>query len=183
MSKFDTPMFFLPDDLIRLCTTFLWDSGGITASELRRDIVFYEKWHRKVPQIFLNCSVLETDLWMHVPNPMRKGYPYWPRKRLLLRPKTVWSDAMFTLGSRLCRERIREVRTYKRCALRWIQNCISSLHLECFDEVEEKLFHRIKEQHFRRRSNLRFVRECLQQLSFLRHASVCGSALPSPSAR
>ena len=117
MTKNNTPMFFLPDDLIRLCTSFVWDSGGVSARDLRRDIRFYEKWHQRIPPIFLNCAVLETDLWMEVPNPLRVGYPYWPRRRLLLRPKTVWSDAMFTLGMRLCRERIREVKTYKRTNL------------------------------------------------------------------
>ena len=172
MTKNNTPMFFLPDDLIRLCTSFVWDSGGVSARDLRRDIRFYERWHQRIPPIFLNLAVLETDLWMEVPNPLRVGYPYWPRRRLLLRPKTVWSDAMFTLGMRLCRERIREVKTYKRCALRWIQNCISSLHIGFFDEVDQKLFTRISERHFRPRSNLRFVRECLVQLSSLRHASV-----------
>ena len=172
MTNNDTTMFFLHNDLIKLCTSFVWGNAGIDARELQRDIEFYELWHQKVPPIFLQCAMLETDLWQDVPNPMRAGYPYWPRRRLLIRPKTVWNDAMVTFGMKLCRERIREVRTYKRCALRWISNCITSLELGFFDEVEKKLFQRIKLQHFQRRSNFRFLEECLQQLSSLRLASV-----------
>ena len=168
MTKNDTTVFFLHDDLIKLCTSFLWPYGGISATELKRDIDFYTLWHETVPPIFLNSSVMETDLWIEVPNPMREGYPFYPRRHVMLRPKTVWSDAMMKLGLRLCRERIRECRTYKRCALRWIRNCTSSLELWYFNEVNAKLFRRLKLQHFRPRTNQRFLEECFQQLAFLR---------------
>ena len=172
MTKNSKAVFFLHDDLIKLCTSFVWGYGGVSAKELSNDIEFYIRWTDRVPPIFLNCAVLETNLWIEVPNPMRRGHPYYPRNRLLLRPKTVWSDSMLKLGTRLCRERIRDCKTYKRCAIRWIQNCMAGLELWYFEEVDRKLFQRIKVHHFRSRSNFRFVRECLEQLSFLRRASV-----------
>ena len=168
MAKYAQTRFFLPDDIVQILTSFLWKNANLSASELAWDLDFYCLWRKTVPPIFLKCAILDTCQWSQVANPMRDGHPYWPRKLLDIRPKTVWGDPLFSFGTMLCRERIREVRTYKRCALRWIKNCIENIDIWYWFDLQVKLLNKLKAEHFRPRAHPGFVAEALQQLSFYR---------------
>ena len=166
MYKFHSTMFFLPQDLVQVITSFLWQNANLGANELAEDLDFYILWRKTVPPIFLKCAILDTNQWFHVANPMRSGHPYWPRKLLDLTPNNVWGEPLFAFGTMICRERIREVRTYKRCALRWIRNCTDNINIWFWYELQTKLLNKIKLEHFHQRAHRGFLQEALQQLSF-----------------
>jgi hypothetical protein len=170
MYKFPRTLFFLPDDIVQVITSFLWQTGNLSAHELGEDLDFYILWRKTVPPIFFKCAILDTTQWSHVANPMRDGHPYWPRKRLDLTPKQVWGEPLFAFGTMICRERIREVRTYKRCALRWIRNCTDNINIWYWYDLQVKLLNKIKLKHFHHRAHIGFLREALQQLSFYKLA-------------
>jgi hypothetical protein len=183
MYKFIQTRFFLPDDLVQLVTSFLWKSAKLSADELSEDLSFYCLWRKAVPPIFLKCAILDTSQWFHVANPMRDGHPYWPRKLLDITPKNVWGEPLFAFGTMICRERIREVRTYKRCALRWIRNCTDNINIWYWYDLQMKLLNKIKIEHFRHRAHRGFLEEALQQLSFYTISFASSEASLSPSAK
>jgi hypothetical protein len=166
MYKFRRTRFCLPDDIVSLLCTFLWRNAKLRADELSADVDFYCLWRKTVPPIFLKCAVLDIHQWFHVANPMREGHPYWPRKLLNLEPKNVWGDTLFAFGSMICRERIRDVRTYKRCALRWIRACTDNIDIWYWWDLKQKLLCKIKPEHFHPRAHQAFLQEALSQLSF-----------------
>ena len=172
MYKYRRTLFFLPDDLVQVITSFLWQNANLRADELANDLDFYMLWRKTVPPIFLKCAILDLSQWFHVANPMRDGHPYWPRKLLDLTPKNVLGEPLFAFGTMICRERIREVRTYKRCALRWIRNCTDNIDIWYWYDLRVKLLNKIKLEHFHYRAHRGFLREALQQLSFYKLAFV-----------
>ena len=182
MYRFCTTRFFLPDDLIRVVTSFLWKTAQLSADELSEDLEFYCLWQKTVPPIFLKCSILDIRDWYQVANPMRDGHPYWPRKLLDLTPKNVWGEPLFVFGTMICREKIREVRTYKRCALRWIRNCTDNIDIWYWYDLQVKLLNKIKLSHFRHRSHRGFLEEALEQLSYYTISFVSAESSPSPLA-
>ena len=170
LRTYDKPRFFLPDDLIRRALEFLWPNASLTAAEFAEDIRFYAQWQAIVPAIFLECAVFDTTKCYYVPSPLRKDHPYWPRKVLVLKPRNVWSDALRAFGMMICRERIREIKTYRRCALRWIANCEQNVDLWYWFDLHQKLLNRLTIQHFRPRSHQGFVQEAFRQLSLCKRA-------------
>ena len=161
-------MFLLHDDLITLIITYLFP---ITACELREDLIFYIKW-AAIPPMFLNCRVRETRYRHYVCNPMLKNIPYHPRRYIDLRPNEVWGPTLPALGAMLSKDAIREAKTYKRCALRWIYDCISNLEMYYWDELCDKLFSRISQHHFQYRYGCcHFLEEALRQVDSYIHAS------------
>jgi hypothetical protein len=151
--------FSLPDDLITVAISFLFP---ITASELRQDLTFYIKWSR-VPSMFLNCQLRETRYRYFVCNPMQMYVPFYPRRYLDMRPNEVWGPTLPALGALLCKEALRDAKTYKQCALRWIWDCISNLEIYYWDVLRIKLFKRISPVHFQYRPGCAyFVEEALR---------------------
>ena len=165
MDKFCTTRFFLPSDLIQVITSFLWKEVRLSAEEMAADIDFYILWRKVVPPIFLKCAVLDTSQLFYVANPMRGGHPYWPRKVLELTPNNVWGGSLYAFGAMICRERIREVKTYKRCCLRWIRNCTDNIEIWYWYDLQQKLLSKITIDHFRPQGHRGFLREALQQVS------------------
>ena len=163
------PCFYLHDDLINIVLGFVWN---VTASELRYDLEFYRRWNETVPPIFLAGSVLYRDFWYEVANPLCKHNPYVPRKYLSLRPNDIWNYNLIALGAMLSREKIREVRTYKRCAQRWIMDCVAGNRPEYYIELRKKLLTRLKISHFQSRAPSPFLAEVFSQLAIYTPSSV-----------
>jgi len=162
-------MFQLHDDLITEMISFLFP---ITACELKEDLIFYIKW-AEVPSMFLNCQLRETRYRHYVCNPMIRYIPYHPRRYLDMRPNEVWGPTLPALGAMLSRDALREAKTYRRCALRWIWDCISNLEIYYWDVLCAKLFSRISLQHFHCRYGCsHFLEESLRQVDSYTHASV-----------
>ena len=155
--------FFLPDVLVTEMLKFVW---GITACELRSDLDFYIQWRKHVPPMFLEPSTLETRFWYNVANPLCRYHPYHPRKYLSLRPSDIWSASLPALGSMLCREKVRMVKTYKRCIMRWISDCITNRHIFFWFVLIDKVFKRINFEHFRVQVPSSFVQESLREIAF-----------------
>ena len=153
------------------------------AHELARDIDFYMDWRNFVPPIFIKCSLTDTLHCYDVANPMRAGHPFWPRKLLHLTPESVWSKNMYLFGSFICRENIREVKTYKRCCMRWIRNCCENLELWYYFDLNQKLFSKITIQHFHARAHYPFLRTALAQIASYKFAFGAAKSLPSLLAR
>jgi hypothetical protein len=144
----------------------------ITACELKEDLIFYIKW-AEVPSMFLNCQLRETRYRHYVCNPMIRYIPYHPRRYLDMRPNEVWGPTLPALGAMLSRDALREAKTYRRCALRWIWDCISNLEIYYWDVLCAKLFSRISLQHFHCRYGCsHFLEESLRQVDSYTHASV-----------
>lgn len=156
--------FYLHDDLINTVLTFLYQDGELNAQELHEDLEFYIKWSNAVPSMFLSCQLLETRYWVHLANPMCKFYPYHPRKFFCMRPEEVWGPTLLALGHMISREAIRSAKTYKRCAIRWILDCVENVDLFYWYELKQKLFNRIHCFHFHRGAPSSFVREALSQI-------------------
>ena len=169
--------FYMHDDLTTLVLSFLWN---LTACELRQDLKFYIQWHKVVPPIFLAGSLLREDFWYEVANPLCEHNPYTPRKILSMRPNDIWGFNLVALGSMICRSRVRETRTYKRCAMRWINDCVCSNDLHYYRELHEKLLSRLKIYHFQSRAPLPFLQAVFSQLEIYTPASVDAEFLPSP---
>jgi hypothetical protein len=166
MSKFIPTRFFLPDDIVQVIAGFLWAHVHLRASEMAEDIDFYLMWRKAVPPIFMTCAILDTSQLCYVANPMRDCHPYWPRKLLDLTPKNVWGGSLYAFGAMICKERIREVRTYKRCCLRWIRDCTENLEIWYWFDLQQKLLSKIRIEHFRQRGHRGFLQEALQQVAF-----------------
>ena len=154
-------MFLLHDDLITLCVSYVWD---LTSFELKDDLDFYIQWQRYVPHMFLQTAVLDTRFWYTVANPMCKYNPYYPRKYLSLRPADIWSPSLRSLGSMICKEKIRSLKTYKGCVLRWIDDCTSNRHLFYWFYLARRVLSRLKITHFQTRAPCFFVREALEEI-------------------
>ena len=154
--------FYLHDDLVNVVLGFLWK---VTAQELRDDFRFYATWHKTVPPIFLSGSVLYKDFWYEVANPLSRHNPYVPRKYITLRPNDIWNFNLIALGTMICRERIREIKTYKRCAQRWIMDCVAGSKPEYYQILHKKLFTRLKISHFQSRAPTCFLAEVFSQLA------------------
>ena len=154
--------FFLHDDLITELISFLYE---MTAQELREDLQFYLEWRNHVPSMFLSCQLLDTQFWYHRANPMCRYHPFHPRKFLNMRPEEVWAPTMIALGNMICKERIRGAKTYKKCALRWIFDCVENVEIWYWWHVKQLLFSRLSAEHFVERAPSRFVREALEQIA------------------
>jgi len=159
----------MPEDLVSLTLTFLYQ---ITAQELRSDLDFYIEWRRTVPPVFLSCSLFESRLLHHVGNPMREHFPYYPRKFLVMRPCDIWSPSLMTLGTMLSPAGLRAVKTYRRCAFRWILDCIDNREVHYYNVLRRKLLDRLTISQFRPRAHLLFVEETLRQVAVYTPASV-----------
>ena len=164
-------MFTLPDDLITEIASFLWTDCTIHANELSADIDFYITWRTLVPPIFIKCAVTDKLHCYDVANPMRAGHPYWPRQLLELTPHTVWSRNLYLLGSFICREKIRGVKTYKRCCMRWIRYCCENIDLWYYFDLNQKVLSKITLDHFHARAHYPFLRQALAQISSYKFAS------------
>ena len=165
-------VYFLHDDLLQLVLSYV---HNVHVLEFKDDIKFYLKWQKSVPKIFLNCSLFETRLLYHVANPMIKSHPYYPRKYLRMRPCDIWGNStLLSFGSMLCRFSIRDAKTYKRCALRWIYDCIENREIHYYETLYLKLLCKLKLIHFQDRVPGFFVIECLRQISA---CSACSLAL------
>ena len=155
-------LFSLPVDLVRLILSF---ELQITPKELSDDIDFYIDWHNTVPPIFLSPRLLETRYLFYVASPMLPHHPYTPRRHLSMRPADVWAQTLTALGQMICRERIRELRTYKKCILRWIYDCIENRNPEYYRILHTKVLSKVALQHFRPSAHFVFLREALRQIS------------------
>ena len=116
-------LFFLPPDLVNLILTF---ELQISPLELSEDIDFFVTWHNTVPSLFLSPRLLDTRYLFFVASPMLVNHAYTPRRHLAMRPADIWSQTLPAFGQMICRERIRELRSYKKCILRWIYDCIEN---------------------------------------------------------
>lgn len=167
MTNFDKVVFCAPSCVVEIIVSFIWEQR-ITASELASDLQFYESWRRTVPPIFLECAVPDVYHCYEIANPMRNGHPFWPRKFLDLTPTHIWAKTMYILGSWICKEKIRDVNTYKRCCLRWINDCCQNVELWYYYDLQQKLLNKITLDHFQYRAHRGFLSEALRQISSYR---------------
>ena len=155
-------LFSLPHDLVRLVLSFELD---ISPKELSDDIDFFIKWHDTVPPIFLSPRLLDTRYLFYVANPMHVHHPYTPRRHLSMRPADVWAQTLTALAQMVCRERVRELRTYKKCILRWVYDCIENRNVEYYKILHSKVLGKLSLQHFRPSAHFAFLEEALRQIA------------------
>jgi hypothetical protein len=152
-------MNHLPRDISNLVVSFLYD---ISYQELMIDLNYYIMWH-SVPSIFLKASFLDIRTFCFVPSPMHKNVPYFPRKYIRMRPYDIWSNGLLLLTNKICKERIRELKTYKGCVLRWAFDATSTRHIAWYNQMHERVLKKLTLEHFRHPDF--FVTEALMQIS------------------
>ena len=69
------------------------------------------------------------------------------------------------LGTMLSPAGLRNIKTYKRCAFRWIIDCIDNREIHYYIVLKRKLLDRLTISQFRVRSQLQFVQEALRQVA------------------
>ena len=140
----------LLDDLLQIVLDYAW--GGINTIEFYGDIAHYTKWHQTVPRSVLNVSVMYKNRPFHrIASPYIAEHAFVPRSHLALLPFHIWNTTLESLVNMLCKERIRAIRTYKKCAMRWVHDCVWNLQPEYYRILHEKLLCKLKEEHFRPR--------------------------------
>ena len=154
-------LFCLPHDLVNLVLTF---ELQISPLELSEDIDYFVTWHNTVPSLFLSPRLLDTRYLFFVPSPMLVNHPYTPRRHLAMRPADIWSQTLPAFGQMICRERIREVRSYKKCILRWIYDCVENRDVGYYTILYSKILRKLSPLHFRPSAHWVFVREALRQI-------------------
>ena len=153
--------FVLNNDTLNIVLSFAWHN--VTAKELASDLHVYGKWHEIVPPRFLNAAVsCRGRAYDQVANPFRRGYPYIPRARLALYPEQVWNENLIVLACSLCRERVRSIHTYKRCAQRWVDDCVWNMDPEYFTILHKKLLHKLTPDLFQPHCDPELVRFLLE---------------------
>ena len=155
-------VFFLPYDLTNIVLDYVYD---ITPYELEEDLDFFIKWGQNVPPMFLSATLFNTRYFFNVANPMLRYHPFTPRKFLRMRPCDIWSSALPVLVRGLCKEKIREIRTYRGCAIRWCADCIQNRQLAYYRILEAKILLKLKNHHFRRGVHPCFVSHALEQIA------------------
>ena len=130
----------LPDDLISLITDYAFQC---TACEFFQDLDFYISWGNTVPPMFLSAQVLDLRFWYCVANPMIRFHPFVARKYLKLHPHDIWSGTLPCLVRYLHAERLRSLKTYKRCVIRWVDEAVTSHHLWFYMHVVQKTTRKI----------------------------------------
>ena len=115
--------------------------------------------------IFLSPRLLDTRYLFYVANPMLPNHPYTPRRHLSMRPADVWAQTLTAFAQMLCRERIRELRTYKKCVLRWVYDCIENRSVQYYRILHAKVLWKLSPQHFRPSAHFAFLLEALRQIS------------------
>ena len=157
--------FVLDNDTLGIVISFLWPT--VTIQDVLRDFEVYKKWHETVPIRYLRITVKFKNKWFHtVPNPYRANYQYTPRKFLSNCPLEIWGDDLPCLAQALSREGIRSIRTYKKCAMRWVRECTSNLHPELYNTLKEKLLLKLTPQVFCPHFSKQFLAYLLEPLSF-----------------
>ena len=152
-------MNHLPNDLSNLVVSFLYN---INYQELAIDLEYYTMWH-SVPNIFLKASILDLRTFCFVPSPLHKNVPYVPRAYLRMRPSDIWSNSLIVLSSKICKEKIRALKTYKGCVLRWVFDTTSTRHHCWYKQLHERVLKKLTVDHFRAPDF--FVLEALAQIS------------------
>ena len=155
-------MFFLHNDLIRVVLSFEHD---ITPLELERDLQFYMMWQKTVPSIFLQASCMDERYFSGVSNPMIRFNPYYPRKYLRLEPVDIWAHTLPAFINMLCKEMVRDTKTYKGCIARWTYDCVCNRQLYYWNKLMRKGLSKLKKLHFRSSAPPLFVEEALRQIS------------------
>jgi hypothetical protein len=152
-------MNHLPSDISNLVVSFLYDN---TYHELATDLNYYIMWH-SVPSMFLKASLLDLRTFCFVPSPMHKNVPYVPRSYLRMRPSDIWSNSLIVLSNRICKEKIRALKTYKGCVMRWVFDTTSTRHFCWYKQLYERVLKKLTVDHFRHPDF--FVVEALMQIS------------------
>lgn len=155
-------VFCLPTDLLNIVLNF---DLRCTADELAEDITFYTEWQNCVPPMFLSVCLLDTRFYFNVANPMIKFYPFIARRYLRMRPCDIWSQTLPALANMICKERIREMRTYKACVQRWVSDCVNNRKLFYYKTLVKKALGKLTQDHFRPNHPGFFVLEALQQVA------------------
>ena len=155
-------VFFLPHDLTNIVLEFVYE---IAPAELEQDLDFYIRWRTNVPPMFLSATLFNTRYFFNVANPMLEYHPYTPRKHLRMRPCDIWSSALSVLVRGLCKQKIREIHTYRGCAIRWCVDCIQNRKLAYYTLLQDKILTKLKSHHFRRGVHHCFVSHALLQIS------------------
>mgnify|MGYP003711541159 FL=1 len=152
----------LPDDLITLITQTAFQC---TASEFFQDLDFYTTWANTVPAMFISAQVLDLRFWYCVANPMIRWHPFIARRHLKLLPHDIWAGTLPCLVQYLDRERLRSLKTYKRCVVRWVDEAVTSHHVWFYQHVLTKVLIKLRIEHFRPNCPQFFVREALSQIA------------------
>ena len=155
-------VFFLPYDLTNIVLQYVYE---ISPDELEEDLNFYIRWRTTVPPMFLSATLFDTRYYFNVANPMLRYHPYTPRKHLRMRPCDIWSSALSVLVRGLCKEQIRELGTYRGCAIRWCLDCVQNRKVFYYTVLQNKILTKLKSHHFRRCVHPCFVLHALLQIS------------------
>ena len=159
----------LPVDLQNVIVSFLYD---LSYKELSEDLDFYTVWHQHVPSIFLHASLPDNRFWYSIPSPLLRHVPYYPRKYLRMTPECIWSGSLMFFLYLLDKKAVRQLKTYKRCILRWSNDVISNRHLEYWKFLYHNVLKKLEYDHFKvSRSAVPFVLLCLEQIASLQDAS------------
>ena len=155
----------LPRVLGQLVCDFAF--GG-TLCELESDLDFYIRWQTQVPGVFLSQSLMDLETGLLHASPMIKNHPYAPTRKFLIRPESVWSITLLLLVASIDKHKVRRLKTYKGCIIRWARECLAGCKPEYYQKVHT-IFTQLTLEHFYpvRRA---FVAECLKQIHALSYA-------------
>lgn len=114
-----------------------------------------------VPPAFFLATCFRRDQWGSVNSPYRRGNDYIPRTFLEMSP--CWNDVPLALVCMICKDRVRELKTYKAIFLRRV-SMLRANDLRAWNDLYDGL-KRLRLCHFQRCSNQSFLREVLLELS------------------
>ena len=135
-------LFRINNDILDIVLGYLWE--GLRSKAFIEDLRVYKQWHDIVPARFLSAQIIYNGSWYHkVASPFRQYHPYVPRQNLLIAPVDIWNENLIILAASLCKERIRSIRTYKRCAIRWVEDCVWNAHPQYYKILYKKLLSRL----------------------------------------
>ena len=152
-------MNHLPSDISNLVVSFLFD---ISYQEMTTDINYYIMWH-SIPSLFLKASLLDLRTFCFVPSPMHRNVPYVPRGYLRMRPCDIWSPNLLLFCNGICKEKVRELKTYKGCILRWAFDTVSTRHIAWYQQFYKRVLKKLTIDHLRHPDF--FAVEALMQIS------------------
>jgi hypothetical protein len=150
------------EDCASVLISFLWPN--YTREELLTDIDYYISWHR-TPDIFINCAIHDIQLDVRVPSPYRKNTPFRPRRTLRISPWSIWSPAMKRFMYWLSKDKVRKLKTYKRCVMRWVSDVLENRKVEYYVFLHHKILKYLTPEFFRGQQNTLFQEEVLQQIA------------------
>jgi hypothetical protein len=149
----------LPECLQDLVTMFAF---GANYKIIKYDIERCQIIQDCIPPSFLVAVVFYKYRWGYVNSPFRAGNGYYPS--WLIDYESVWNGVPTAFVCMICKERIRQNKTYKGIIFRRISEMLGNNFRE-WNSTYESVFSKLNDSHFRVNSQRSFREEILYELS------------------